>query len=345
MNMRGDAMKNFRTWAAVALAALALLLPVCARAAEQPTDVEGDDLQPLTEFVLETMAEQEGNRIAVMPLGYLDGSFSVEGALLADLLFMELADSGAVELLERERLASIVKEHELREQGMLDLSTAPKIGELTGVNGFVFGHNVDLGHKLQVTLRVVDTQSRVLAQKQFLVRKRIKTPTTPLWEDIRRIKQMNEETFGIRVWTDQPAYRIGDELVIRFQAERDCYVTIFNMGTSGQITVLFPNRFYATNYVKANEEYRIPGRFQNFKINVGGPAGIEKLKIFATDSNVPLLPEQHNVSAFRSLDPEERSVTRDLAVTLSNLDDTAWAEASFEFEVKEKPEKPEAEEN
>jgi hypothetical protein len=35
-----------------------------------------------------------GNRLAVMPFAYLDGSFSVEGRLLADGLFMELAKSG-----------------------------------------------------------------------------------------------------------------------------------------------------------------------------------------------------------------------------------------------------------
>ena len=85
---------------------------------------------------------------------------------------------------------------------------------------------------------------------------------------------------------------------------------------------------------KAGQVHSIPGRFQNFKIKAQGPAGIEKLKIFATTANVPLLPEQYNVSAFRSLDPKERAVTRDLTVTLTNLDDTAWAEGSFEFEVK-----------
>jgi hypothetical protein len=109
------------------------------------------------------------------------------------------------------------------------------------------------------------------------------------------------------------------------------------MGSSGQITVLFPNRFYATNYVKKDEVYNIPGKFQNFTIKAEGPAGVEKLKIFATEANVPLLPEQYNVSAFRSLDPKtEGSVTRDLAVAIKGLDETAWGEGSFEFEVKEK---------
>ena len=79
----------------------------------------------------------------------------------------------------------------------------------------------------------------------------------------------------------------------------------------------------------------MPNRFQNFKIKAQGPAGIEKLKIFATDNKVPLLPEEYNVSAFRSLEPKQRAVTRDLAITLTNLDNTAWVEGSFEFEVKD----------
>ena len=290
----------------------------------------------LSKCVIESIAQLQGNRLAVLPFTYLDGSFSVEGRLIADELFMELAKSAKVELLEREELAKIVQEHKLSEAGLMDPATAPQLGKIAGVNAFVLGHLVDLGHKLQLTLRVVDTQSKVLAQQSFLLDKRIATPSTPLWEDIEKVKQNKKEQFKIQVWTDKTEYKVGDELVIKFKADRSCYVTIFNMGSSGQITVLFPNRFYATNYVKKDEEYAIPGKFQNFTIKAQGPAGIEKLKIFATEANVPLLPEQYNVSAFRSLDPKtEASVTRDLAVTIKGLDETAWAEGSFEFEVKE----------
>lgn len=308
-------------------------------AEEKKVEKPDEDVRQVTKFVLETAGKLKGNRIAILPFTYLDGSFSVEGRLVSDLLFMELAQSGKVELLEREQLATILQEHKMGKMGLLSPSSTPQLGKLTGVNGFIFGRSVDLGHKLQLTVRVVDTESKVQAQKKFEMQKRIKTPTTPLWEDIQKIKQKNKRTFNIEVWTERTEYTIGDEVVIRFKAERDCYVTIFDLGTSGQITVLFPNRFYATNFVKKDQVISIPGRFQNFSIKVSGPAGLEKLKIFATDSYVPLLPEQYNVSAFRSLDPKERSVTRDLAVTLTNLDDTAWAEATFEFQVKPKPKK------
>ena len=304
-------------------------------AAETPAPPTAD-VPRLSQCVIECVPRMAGNRLAILPFTYLDDSFSVEGRLLADELFMELAKSGKVELLEREKLAQIVQEHKLSEQGLLDPATAPEMGKIAGVNAFVFGRLVDLGFKLQLTLRVVDTQSKVLAQENFLLDKRIKTPTTPLWEDIEKVKQNNKEQFKIQVWTDKTEFKLGDELVIKFKADRSCYVTIFNMGSSGQITVLFPNRFYATNYVKKDEVYSIPGKFQNFTIKAQGPAGIEKLKIFATEGNVPLLPEQYNVSAFRSLDPKtEGSVTRDLAITIKGLDETAWAEGSFEFEVKQ----------
>jgi len=321
--------------------ALLLVLGSVAQAADAgkaaPKTDEDGDVREVAKFVLAHAPKLKGKRLAVMPFTYLDGSFSVEGRLLADLLHVELAKAGKLELLERERIANILEEHKLGKMGLLDAATVPQIGKIAGVNGFLFGHLVDVGHKLRLTARVVDTQSKRLGQKTFLLSKRIKTATTPLWEDIRKIKQKNKERFQIKVWTDKTTYRLGDKLVIRFKAGRSCYVTIFNMGSSGQITVLFPNRFYATNYVKKGEEYSIPGRFQNFTITCQGPPGLEKLKIFATDANVPLLPQQYNVSAFRSLDPKQRSVTRDLAVTLSNLDKTAWAEGAFEFQVKAAP--------
>ena len=144
-----------------------------------------EDVRQVAKFVLETVGKLKGNRIAILPFVYLDGSFSVEGRLVSDLLFMELAkQSGKVELLERERLANILEEHKLNEKGMLDPATAPEIGKIIGVNAYVFGRIVDLGHKLQLTLRVVDTQSKVIAQQNFSMNKRIKTPSTPLWEDI-----------------------------------------------------------------------------------------------------------------------------------------------------------------
>jgi len=302
--------------------------------AGEPADPERD-VAEVAAFVLDAVKDLPGNRVAVLPFSYLDGSFSVEGRLLSDLLQLDLAKSGKLDVLERERLAAILDEHKLGKMGMLDPATVPQLGKIAGVNALVMGQAADLGHRLQVNVRVVDTQSKLIGQKRFLLTKRIETATTPLWEDIEKVKQRNKERFGIKVWTDDTQYAVGDKLVIRFSAERSCYVTLFNMGTSGQITVLFPNRFYATNYVKAGEVYSIPGRFQNFTINVSGPPGIEKLKIFATEANVPLLPQQYNVSAFRSLDPKQRSVTRDLAITIKNLDETAWAEASFEFEVKQ----------
>lgn len=324
---------SLRVWVACAVCAV-LTFSATARA-DAPTP-EPADATRLAEVATRAAAGLPGNRVAVLPITYLDGSFSVEGRLIADELFTALAAGRKVELLERERLAQIVEEHKLSEKGLLDPATAPQLGKIAGVNAFVFGHLVDLGHKLQLTLRVVDAQGRVVEHRAFLLDKRIKTPSTPLWEDIEKIKQANKEQFRIAVWTEKPAYRVGDELVIKFRADRNCYVTIFNLGSSGQITVLFPNRFYATNHVRKDEVYSIPGRFQNFTITASGPAGIEKLKIFATEANVPLLPEQYNVSAFRSIDPKgEPSVTRDLAVKIKGLDQTAWAEGSYEFEVKE----------
>jgi TolB-like protein len=328
--------RRYRTSAAAFLSLAIFAFAVPTLTAQEAVPPKDADLAQVASFVLDHAAALPGNRLAVLPFTYLDGSFSVEGRLASDLLFMDLARSGKVELLERERLAQIVAEHGLAEKGLLDPADAPELGHLLGVNGFLFGSVADLGHKLQLTLRLVDTESRVVAQDIFLLDKQIKTPATPLWEDIETIKQKNEEQFQIEVWTDQTTYAVGDAVTIKFRADRDCYVTVFNMGTSGQITVLFPNRFYATNYVRKDDVYSIPGRFQNFTIAVKGPPGIEKLKIFATQANVPLLPEQYNVSAFRSLDPEtDRAVTRDLAVILTHLDATAWAEGRFEFEVKE----------
>ena len=50
--------------------------------------------------------------------------------------------------------------------------------------------------------------------------------------------------------------RLGDVLRFHFIADEDCYLTMINVGTSGKVTVLFPNRLYPDGFVKGGVEYR-----------------------------------------------------------------------------------------
>lgn len=100
-------------------------------------------------------------------------------------------------------------------------------------------------------------------------------------------------SFRVRLSIDReqhPVYYF-DRDTIRFQvqAERDCYLTVLDVGTSGQITVLFPNRFHAVNFARAGEIYQIPPADQpGFRIRVQPPAGRELVTVIATEKPLDL---------------------------------------------------------
>ena len=50
--------------------------------------------------------------------------------------------------------------------------------------------------------------------------------------------------------------RLGNVLRFHFRAEEACYLTLINVGTSGKVNVLFPNKLYPQGRVEAGREYR-----------------------------------------------------------------------------------------
>ena len=168
-------------------------------------------------------------------------------------------------------------------------------------------------------------------------------------ERLSGIKQA-KSTFKIELWTAKSTegiegvrdikilarrYRIGDRIVVYFKPDRDCYLTLFNIGTSGKLTVLFPNRLFQNNFVTANRIYAIPGEEYPFEYELGGPPGVEKIKAIATTSKRNLLDfEFSKAEFFHSV--ESGIAARDISIVAKKMEEApvdSWAEAACEFEV------------
>src|SRR5262249_3390019 len=79
----------------------------------------------------------------------------------------------------------------------------------------------------------------------------------------------------ITLSANQPRYRIGDRISLSFTTNRDAYVTLVNVGTSGEVTILFPNRFSGGHGVKAGKTYTVPETADSYELQLKGPAGAE----------------------------------------------------------------------
>jgi len=168
-------------------------------------------------------------------------------------------------------------------------------------------------------------------------------------EKLSGIKQA-KSTFKIELWTAKKAegvkdvrnikilarrYRIGDRIVVYFRSDRDCYLTLFNIGTSGKLTVLFPNYLFQNNFITANKMYAIPGEEYPFEYELSGPPGVEKIKAIATTSKRNLVDfEFSKAEFFHSV--ESGIAARDISIVAKKMGEVpvdSWAEAACEFEV------------
>lgn len=131
-------------------------------------------------------------------------------------------------------------------------------------------------------------------------------------------------------------YRTGQKIVVGFRATQDCYLTLLNLGTSGRLTVLFPNSLHPDNFIQAGRDYRIPESGDDFEYELQGPAGVEKLKAVATLKKIVLLESNFapDGSLFRTVDAA--CGARDIGVVqkkVAAVPKTEWAESACEFSV------------
>ena len=130
-------------------------------------------------------------------------------------------------------------------------------------------------------------------------------------------------------------YRIGDKIVVYFRSDKDCYLTLFNIGTSGELTVLFPNYLFQNNFTRADRIYAIPGDEYPFEYELSGPPGVEKIKAIATTSKLNLLDFKFSKEEFFH-SVESGIAARDISIVAKKMEEVSvdsWAEAICEFEV------------
>jgi len=143
-------------------------------------------------------------------------------------------------------------------------------------------------------------------------------------------------SFSVKLWVaGQPkAINIGDKINFFFQTPRDCYLTLLDMATNGDITILFPNKFHPNNLVKAGKQYAIPGDY-NFEMTISGPTGIEKVKAIATLQPARLFNINLSRGPFDSMPLNDDRAVRGVGGLKTKLEKQNWAETEISFEIRQ----------
>jgi len=142
--------------------------------------------------------------------------------------------------------------------------------------------------------------------------------------------------FRVKLWTDKSTYTVGEKIVFFFEAERDCYVTLIDIGTSGKLTVLFPNHWETNNFVAKGRRVAIPEPEYGFDIDVSGPTGTERVKALVTTHPFTLFENMTFDNGFFGLSRDEEGRTRDFTLSPKPIAPNQWTDAAIEVLILDK---------
>jgi hypothetical protein len=114
-------------------------------------------------------------------------------------------------------------------------------------------------------------------------------PTYPLLT----IGSVKPDAINLKVWTNVTpgkTFKPGDQVVIYFRADHDCYVTIINVAVQGDVQVLFPNKERPDNHLQAEKEYSLFGPGSRLQLVLGKGAPEKKIVFFVSPDPISFDP-------------------------------------------------------
>jgi Domain of unknown function (DUF4384) len=133
--------------------------------------------------------------------------------------------------------------------------------------------------------------------------------------------------------TDKKEYKVGETVKVGFEAPRDGYVTLVNVGTSGRITILYPNAYAPDHAVKAGRTYFVPAPGDPYELTLGGPEGVELVYAVFTTSAIRFAETNFAKSAFTVVNESAVEFTRDINVAIKTIPLKEQANAAVEITV------------
>lgn len=138
--------------------------------------------------------------------------------------------------------------------------------------------------------------------------------------------KQDKPSFNVDIWTNKENYRVGEEIRFSFRSDQDCYLTLIDYEPTGKVKILFPNRYYQNNFIRAGKTYVIPGSEYGFKLTIEPPTGTERIKAIATTDPLSLFDLDFAKGFFPPVERTNMRGMRGISIALDNLPKVGWAE-------------------
>ena len=147
--------------------------------------------------------------------------------------------------------------------------------------------------EIEVSCRVFNASNNSLIQST-------KAPLTRDIKIVRRPPKLQEFS--------SDTVPIGTSIRLEITADRDCYLYILNIGTSGRVSMLLPNEYDSENFFRANQTHYLPG--EDFGFEIEGPAGKETIQIMAFSNKPSILSSLTQTD----IHVDKRALYRDITI-------------------------------
>lgn len=281
-------------------------------------------------FEQDIKSEMNNHKWTTLAVANFAGDSEVEGISIRDRIYSSLSGSAETKSQILFLSNSTIANLRLGQFGTLPEQEQRQIKQ-TRVDAIVFG---TIGKQLDGYLFDVSSQqTHPLLSANPLGSVPGYPSNVEAWS---RLPVKNSTSRGLRVeiWTDKSSYTIGSEVEFRLRSNRDCYVTLLDLQTSGGLYVIFPNAFQKENFVQANRIYTIPSSEAPFSINASGPAGIEGVKAIVALKPLPMFTLTANQTFVAARTPAlQSSLCEQLEKAVKGSDDNEWDIAEWTFEI------------
>jgi len=138
---------------------VALCLLLCGQAPAQIQNME-KELSELAEKLSAQIKDQGKKKVTVLDFTDLQGSSSELGRYVSEQLTVNLVlGKKDFSVLDRANLRSILAEHKLTSEGLVDPANAKKLGLFAGVDALILGNMVPMKDHIELTAKVLTTDT------------------------------------------------------------------------------------------------------------------------------------------------------------------------------------------
>lgn len=122
-----------------------------------------DEVNSISAKMAEEIAKSGKTNVAVVDFTDIQGNTTELGRFLAEEFSVAFAQrQEGFRVIDRIHLKSIIKEHKLSATGIIDPTTARKLGEIAGVDALVTGSITPFGDNVRITIKILDTKSAMI---------------------------------------------------------------------------------------------------------------------------------------------------------------------------------------